>query len=272
MCRFAINGSTLLLLAVFASSLLLADSVIANLEEGLMVYFSFDQGETDMVRDLSNTGNDGIVKGEPRWVDGPAPAFGEGIEFDGVDDYIEVPDNDTLDVGEGDISFMLWLKQADDQPADHPRPISKMPLYATDKPGFDLITFGKVSQAMQIFYGMSGATRQTTNAVRNIVDGEWHHIATMKDDKEIKLYIDGEMDSSKPITEVDISNDYPFVVGACAQVAAHVMFKGAVDEVAFYNRALTEDEIQMAMKDVILSAVEPETKLSTTWGDIKRGY
>ncbi len=50
------------------------------------------------------------------------------------------------------------------------------------------------------------------------------------------------------------------------------MYKGAVDEVAFYNRALTEDEIQMAMKDVILSAVEPETKLSTTWGDIKRDY
>ena len=77
------------------------------------------------------------------------------------------------------------------------------------------------------------------------------------------------MDSSKPITEVDISNDYPFVVGACAQVAAHVMFKGVVDEVAFYNRALTEDEIQMAVKDAILSAVEPESKLSTTWGDIK---
>jgi hypothetical protein len=53
MCRFAINRSIFLSLAVFASSLLLADSVIANLEEGLMVYFSFDQGETDMVRDLT---------------------------------------------------------------------------------------------------------------------------------------------------------------------------------------------------------------------------
>ena len=50
------------------------------------------------------------------------------------------------------------------------------------------------------------------------------------------------------------------------------MFKGAVDEVAFYNRALTEDEVELAMQSSLFSAVEPGGKLSATWGSIKRAY
>lgn len=260
---FAIVVNLLLILANIAS---------AELEEGLVVYFNFEQGEANTIADLSNTGNDGAVNGEPVWVDGPMPEFGSAIEFDGIDDYIEVADNPTLDVGDGDISFMLWINQAEEQPGDHPRPISKMPLYATNKPGFDLITYGVVSTAMQIFYGMSGASRQTTGAVINIVDGGWHHLVTMKEGNEIKLYIDGQLDSSSPITEMDIDNDYPFVVGSCAQVAAHVMFKGAVDEVAFYNRALMEDEIESAMQGSIFSSVEAKGKLAATWGSIKLAH
>ena len=50
------------------------------------------------------------------------------------------------------------------------------------------------------------------------------------------------------------------------------MFKGAVDEVAFYNRALTEDEIEEAMQRSLFIAVEPEDKLPITWGTIKVQY
>ena len=105
----------------------------------LVGWWKFDDGTGTTAVDSSGNGNDATVYGNAQWIDGWLDG---ALQFDGVDDYIEVPDNDTLDVGKGDISFMLWIKQADDQPADHPRPISKMPLYATDKPGFDLITFG----------------------------------------------------------------------------------------------------------------------------------
>lgn len=266
------TAKTLTLMFVIVALVALPLSITsADLAEGLVVYFSFDQGKADVVKDLSGTGNNGIVHGNPKWVQGPKKEFGRAIEFDGVSDYVEVLDNDTLDVGDGDISMVLWVKQAGEQ-VDHPRPISKMPLFGTNKPGFDLITVGAVSAQMQIFYGLSGADRQTVNAGQPLADGEWHHVAAMKDGREGKIYIDGELKVSSQFTPIDIDNDYPFVIGACAQIAAHVMFKGVVDEVAFYTRALTEDEVEEIMEINPFAAVEPEGKLPAAWGHIKRAY
>jgi hypothetical protein len=50
---------------------------------------------------------------------------------------------------------------------------------------------------------------------------------------------------------------------------------GMLDEIAIYNRVLTEDEIVQAangrLPEVNL-AVEYSHKLSTTWGDIKKSH
>lgn len=47
-------------------------------------------------------------------------------------------------------------------------------------------------------------------------------------------------------------------------------FKGVIDEVALYNRALTEKELKLDMEKGILSAaVEPRRKLAITWAEIK---
>jgi hypothetical protein len=147
-----------------------------------------------------------------------------------------------------------------------------MPLYATDKVGFDIITVGAVSGQMQIFYGQSGATRQATNGGQDIADGEWHHLVALKEESECKIYIDGELKISKVITPVDISNDYPLIIGSNAEPRAHTMFKGIVDEVAFYTRALTEDEIKEAMQKGLSVAVEPEGRSAVTWGAVKAQY
>jgi hypothetical protein len=50
------------------------------------------------------------------------------------------------------------------------------------------------------------------------------------------------------------------------------MFKGIVDEAAFYTRALTGDEIEEAMQRKLLIAVEPEGGFPITWGTIKTKY
>lgn len=256
---------TFVAISVFALSPGIAN---ASLEEGLVLCFSFDQGETNAVRDLSGTGNNGVVNGNPKWAQGPGAKFGKAIELDGVSDYIEVADNDSLDVGDDDISMVLWIKHAAEQP-NHPRPISKMPLYATDKPGFDVITVGSVSTKLQIFYGMSGAARQATDGGQDIADGEWHHLVVMKNENECKIYIDGELKTSRPITSMDISNDYPLVIGSNAEPKEHTMFKGVIDEVAVYNRALDEDEIKVIMENGFSLAVEAGSKLVNVWGQIK---
>ena len=246
-------------------------SANADLLEGLAVYLTFDQGETDVVRDMSGAGNSGVVNGNPKWVEGPPGQFGQAIELDGISDYIEVADNNSLDVGDEDVTMMLWIKQFDGQP-DHPRPMSKMPLYGTDGPGIDIITVGAVSTKLQIFYGMSGATRQETDGGQDIADGEWHHLVALKEEEECKIYMDGELKASSAVVPMDISNDYPLIIGANAEPRAHVMFKGVVDEVAFYTRALTEEEINEAMERGLSVSVGPVGGFPLTWGAIKSRY
>ena len=46
-------------------------------------------------------------------------------------------------------------------------------------------------------------------------------------------------------------------------------FNGAIDEVAVWNRALTEDEIEQSMGD-LAAAVDPSGKLATTWARVKK--
>lgn len=48
------------------------------------------------------------------------------------------------------------------------------------------------------------------------------------------------------------------------------MFCGPIDEVAFFDVPLTEEEIQNLMEGFAnLLAVEPENKLAVSWGSIK---
>ena len=51
---------------------------------------------------------------------------------------------------------------------------------------------------------------------------------------------------------------------------ANFRFYGVMDEVAIYNRDLSQDEINKKMaKGHLLAVADPNGKLSTTWGNIK---
>jgi hypothetical protein len=66
----------------------------------------FSDPSVDILSDISGNGNDCSIKGKPKWVDGQ---FGKAIDFDAVDDLIECPDNDMLDVGTANFSVSAWL-------------------------------------------------------------------------------------------------------------------------------------------------------------------
>lgn len=242
--------------------------VVADLEKELVLYFSFEDEKTEMVKDLSGAGNNGIVKGTPNWVSGPKNEFGKAIELKGGEDYIEVPDNDTLDMGDGDFSVTLWLMQAADQ-VTNPRILSKMPLFATNGPGFELPTVGTSNKTLHINYGMSGK-REEVKAAQEVTDEKWHHLVILKEGGLGKIYIDGQIVANGPLTPIDIDNDYPLMIGANAELGLHTMFRGSIDEIAVYSRALTEEEIIEIMETRPFTAVKAEEKLSATWGYIKQ--
>ena len=104
-------------------------------------------------------------------------------------------------------------------------------------------------------------------------DGEWHHVAISFDDDEYigKVFVDGVKEAQfSVVDEVPLSD--ADVVFASYTHAGGNGYIGLLDEIAISNVALEEEEIKRIMQDglsALISPVEPQGKLTTTWGGIR---
>jgi len=97
---------------------------------------------------------------------------------------------------------------------------------------------------------------------------EWVFLTTTHDGKNtVTFYIDGSFDSEK-VQPVGKPNNFPLLVG---QDGVGNFGAGTIDEVAIFNRALTEEEIKRLMEEGVkaFAAVAFSGKLTTTWASIK---
>jgi len=85
-------------------------------------------------------------------------------------------------------------------------------------------------------------------------DEEWHHVVAVKEDSELRVYIDGEFAAEN----LDVPEGYdlsgtdqqPAYIGVGADAGSGALEKylqGWVDDVAVWNEALTEDQIATVM-------------------------
>lgn len=79
----------------------------------------FDGGKGDTAKDSSGNGNSGTLINGPKWVDGK---FGDALQFDGVDDYVEVSASKSLEMGKSDLTLSFWFKTKNSK---HQRPLTK---------------------------------------------------------------------------------------------------------------------------------------------------
>src|SRR6266568_783606 len=75
-----------------------------------------------------------------------------------------------------------------------------------------------------------------------IQTGVWYHVAMTYDQSALKLFVNGNLDRSMPVTGAVVTTTLPFLIGGHAEGPWN--FKGRVDELALYDRALSTNEIQ----------------------------
>ena len=241
---------TLLVCFVFVSLTILTASVFAD--DTLVAYWSFD----DTVKDLSGNGNDGEIKGDPQWVEGK---FGKALQFDGVDDFVFVKDSDSLDVTDA-LTLEAWIK-----PEAIPASGERKVVYKSDA-YLIKVRSSKISCDVNV-NGWIGSLYD----VKNTPLDEWYHVAVVYDGTAEILYINAvEVDRKErsgkisatakhlgigAIKKDDNSNPYDF-------------FKGLIDEVRIYSRAMGPDELKVEM-ETSSTPVDAAGKLAESWGAIK---
>jgi len=235
--------------SVFLATLV-AGVVNAVQLEDLVLYLPFDEGEGNKVADLSSFKNDGIVQG-CKWVEGVKDS---ALEFDGIS-YVEIPDNKSLDITDA-ITVIGWVKltgAGGESPVVTKGPWGDQPYELTNH----------IGQKKAMF--MAGQQICWSDSL--IEFGTWYNLAGTFDGKAIRVYINGgiagELQWGGPIPV----NDLPLRIGMRVSPQEAYALIGTVDEVAIYNRALSETEIQKVVKQGINLAVKTtSSKLTTTWG------
>jgi hypothetical protein len=83
--------------------------------------------------------------------------------------------------------------------------------------------------------------------------GQWYHVAATYDGSAMKLYVNGNLEASKPFTSsITYDRLIPWTIGSTAapiRAAGYPRtFNGVIDEVEIFNRALSQAEIQAIYK------------------------
>jgi hypothetical protein len=229
-------------------------------EENIVAMWLFDKGEADVAEDSSTNSNDASFNGGPKWVDGK---FGKAISFDGADDYLSAEDSDSLDVGGEAMTLLGWIN-ADAFPASWNHLIRKTP----ENPRIYILGVHDTSLP---FTFLKTDTQQYADiqGPNPVPTGEWVHLAMTYNGQEIAIYVNGEVEITSPASGTIEASDGELRIGR-GDPAGY--FTGAIDEVAIFRVALSQDEIKEIMNDGFEAflAVEPRCKLVNTWGSIKR--
>jgi hypothetical protein len=251
---------------VIVLSLCLAVTASASVEigDGLIGYWPMDEGAGDTVEDISTNSNNGTIQGDPQWTDGK---FGSALAFDGVDDYVLCAERDGTEPGTypeelmpDNFSVSSWTKL--DNFAYFSAFVGNGMDTSADECGFFLYNYGWVGDNTQDF-GLAIRTETAMHYVEtpNIYEtGTWYHLAATYDGADVGVYVDGEPvelsadpgASGGPIRWISASSgNYPerFAIGVWLDPGYDLWVDGVIDDVGYWNRALTADEVAYLYND-----------------------
>jgi hypothetical protein len=209
------------------------------IDYGLVGYWSFDEGAGTTAYDASGKGNNGTIYGA-KWTQGAlAPsksgAFGTGLSFDGVDDYVRVSSSASLKI-DTSITLSMWFRAA-----SLPSGVWKVPLV---KGGGDQDYSFQINPDNTLMWWANDLSPSAV-PFGTITTGIWYHAVAVYDKNlgKIFVYLNGTLKNpdGTSVTGSITHNDLPLDIGSMGGLYP---FNGLIDEVRIYNRALSEEEIR----------------------------
>ena len=184
--------------------------------------------------DLSGNNNNGTINGGATY----SAANGGAMGFDGVDDWIDVGDDETLSLSSGN-TFSMWLK-GDSRFSEGATLINRR---SQGNPGCYWLMVYNNKGFLQYWNGSSNINVSTTSDLP-ISQGVWFFYTLKISENTVSFYVNGIFIES--INVANINKDKiksHLYIGSYQQWSTNWQFDGNISNVGIYNRALSISEI-----------------------------
>ncbi len=236
-----ISGKGILLVMLLSVSLIFFGAVILHGADPVGDWM-FDEGSGSTAYDETANDNDGTLTNMSSpacWVDDMLE-MGYALEFDGVDDYVSIPYDSSLDATSA-VTVEAWIKP-DTRTGAHIIACKGNYTY------FFYTCMKSSTPVVALIIGKDGPDINTlTYGHVHLDSSKWYHVAGTYQDGIAKLYVNGMLDGMTAGDDVDIrTNNYGISIGSADSYASTYYYQGVIDQLKVYTQELKQSEIRQA--------------------------
>ncbi len=194
--------------------------------------------------DVSGNGNHGRVRGARLTAD----RFGRAdraYRFDGVNDCLELPNERRFDLNTFTIAMHVKISTV---PPPSPRNAGGYTLISKGENGgnftLTLTQWGRAGYGSVSYAQRTASGTWSSGNAGPIALNRFHHIAVTAEGAVVRLYLDGQLKLETTSAKPRGLNDAPVLIGRSAGAVSPNWFKGIIDDVRVYSRALSAPEIE----------------------------
>jgi hypothetical protein len=225
---FIMKTKLTLFVTVLAVALFAVGCASSSLKEGLVAYYPFNGN----VLDESGKGNHGAAKATLVPATDRFGDKGKAYNFDAG--HVHVENHPSLQMSD-QLTISAWVKNPEES---KPTVLGK---WYQDRKNYSYVLYANTPAGFRLHDGKGNFVELIGWSFKN--KDQWNHFVATYNGQHAKVYINGKMEAQVSANEKIHVNDNPVTIGADGY-GAETHFKGEMDDVRIYNRALSAEEVK----------------------------
>ena len=206
-----------------------------NLHPHAVAYYALDNfsvsGTDALVVDASTNANNGAMKNGVALSEG---FTGNGLQFDGVDDYVQFSSSPSFDIGANAVTVSLWTIL---HYLPNELPSGFGPLFDSETDNYVLYE-DRGNNQLRFKVTTTGGAARPGIASSDLKKGEWIHIVGVYDGTNAMIYLNGVLKASLPLN----GSIQPGQAATLGKNGSSY-FSGKIDNVLVLNKVLSGAEV-----------------------------
>jgi chitodextrinase len=236
------------LLVVLSRSLLHVQREVLASTPGTVIAYAFDEGAGATTADLAGNNLTGTLVNGAGWTTGHS---GTGLSVDGSTGYVTSGNVAALN-GLTALTVSAWVQGA-------VGPASPDGIIVGKDQAFALVVGAGAPHKAQFGVKSGGTWYGFPSSASSVDDGAFHFLTGVYDGGAVQIYVDGLLEGSQPVgtltlnapaTNIEIAS---CIGGPDCDPASGEMWRGVIDDVRVYSRALSAGEIVSDMNTPVVS-------------------